>query len=197
MIIKLDKETIGKIAAGEVIERPSNIVKELLENAIDANANRINIEIDNAGNKRIVIKDNGFGFDDNDLKLAFESHATSKIKKLDDIYSIKSFGFRGEALYSIGIISKTTIITRQNNEDFAKKIINDCGNISKIVKCQGNIGTTIIVEDLFKNVPVRKKFLKSEKIEIKYIKDIVEKIILSHKNISIKSISCEKTITAP
>ena len=186
MIVKLDKETIGKIAAGEVIERPLNIVKELVENSIDAESTRISIEVFNAGIDKIIVKDNGVGFLKDDLKLAFVSHATSKIKDINDIYSIKSFGFRGEALYSIGIISKATIISKREDESVAKKIINNCGLVSEIQNCQGNNGTVIIVEDLFKNVPVRKKFLKSEKVETKLIHNMIEKIALSHKNVSIK-----------
>ena len=189
MIKILDNLTISQIAAGEVIERPVNIVKELVENAIDANATRITIEIENGGIDKIVIKDNGDGFDKVDIPLAFVPHATSKLTKIEDLNDIYTYGFRGEALSSISLVSKVTLITKQRDSLKSYQIISDNGKISDISETSGTDGTKIIVEDLFKNIPARKKFLKSASIEAAKIYDIVEKISLSRKDISFKFVS--------
>ena len=189
MIKVLDITTINQIAAGEVIERPVNIVKELIENAIDAHATRISIEIENGGIDKIVVKDNGDGFEKEDILLAFEPHATSKIVKIDDLNTIFTYGFRGEALASISLVSKVTLITKQRTENHAYQIISDNGKLSDIVETSAQDGTKIIVEDLFGKIPARKKFLKSSSIEAAKIYDIVEKISLSRKDISFKFVS--------
>ena len=189
MIKVLDITTINQIAAGEVIERPVNIVKELIENAIDAHATRISIEIENGGIDRIVVKDNGDGFEKEDILLAFEPHATSKIVKIDDLNTIFTYGFRGEALASISLVSKVTLITKQRTDTNAYQIISDNGKLSDIVETSAQDGTKIIVDDLFGKIPARKKFLKSSSIEAAKIYDIVEKISLSRKDISFKFVS--------
>ena len=189
MIKVLDITTINQIAAGEVIERPVNIVKELIENAIDAHATRISIEIENGGIDRIVVKDNGDGFEKEDILLAFEPHATSKIVNIDDLNTIFTYGFRGEALASISLVSKVTLITKQRTENHAYQIISDNGKLSDIVETSAQDGTKIIVEDLFGKIPARKKFLKSASLEAAKIYDIVEKISLSRKDISFKFVS--------
>ena len=189
MIKILDNLTISQIAAGEVIERPVNIVKELVENAIDANATRITIEIENGGIDKIVIKDNGDGFDKVDIPLAFVPHATSKLTKIEDLNDIYTYGFRGEALSSISLVSKVTLTTKKRDSLKSFQIISDNGVVSDISETSGTDGTKIIVEDLFKNIPARKKFLKSASIEAAKIYDIVEKISLSRKDISFKFVS--------
>ena len=188
MIIQLDENTISKIAAGEVIERPLNIVKELLENSIDAGATRIIVEIEDGGLDKIVITDNGSGIDKNDLGLAFVSHATSKINNIDDILDVKSFGFRGEALSSIGIASKVSIISKTADSKVGYIVEDNFGEISDIKETASSDGTKVIVSNLFDNMPVRKKFLKSGSVEASRIYDIVEKIALSHQDISFKYI---------
>lgn len=189
MIRLLDKNTISQIAAGEVVERPLNIVKELLENAIDAGSTRIIINIEQGGIKRISINDNGSGISQDDLPLAFKPHATSKIQNIDDILKIGTFGFRGEALASIGTVSKATIITKKEDDINGYKIVDNFGEISEIEIVASTNGTNVIIEDLFEKIPVRKKFLKSPSVEANKIMEIVEKIALSHKEISFKYIS--------
>ena len=176
----LSDEIINQIAAGEVIENPSAIIKELIENSIDAKSTQIDIEIENAGLKKIVIKDNGIGISKNDLLNAPKRHATSKIRNFEDLYHINSMGFRGEALASIFSVAKTKIISKQKDKEAFE--INS-SDINKIIQSSGFVGTTIIVEDLFYNTPVRKKYLKSENIELKNILDIVKRFLISYKNI--------------
>lgn len=188
MIKLLDENTISQIAAGEVIERPLNIVKELLENSIDAKSTRIIIEIEDGGLENIIITDNGIGIEKDDLKLAFVRHATSKIDNINDVLNVKSYGFRGEALSSIGIVANVKIITKQKNDRLGYEIEDNFGVITKISECAAQDGTKIIVKNLFDNLPVRKKFLKSGSVEGSRIADIVEKIALSKKDISFKFI---------
>ncbi|MFH0906070.1 MAG: DNA mismatch repair endonuclease MutL [archaeon] len=157
IIKKLDEKTISLISAGEVIEDPSDILKELIENAIDAKATSIDIKILSSGEELIEVKDNGNGISKEDLEIATEKYTTSKINSIDDLYKINSFGFRGEALSSINAVSKLSIISSNNNNAEGYKLEN--GKISKIPSSRG---TTISVKDLFYNIPVRKKFLKSK-----------------------------------
>lgn len=189
MIKILDTNTINQIAAGEVIERPANIVKELVENAIDAHADRITVEIENGGIDKIIVKDNGDGFEKDDIALAFHPHATSKLTKIDDLKDIYTYGFRGEALASISLVSNVTLITKQRNSLKTYQINSDNGLLSKITETSGVDGTKIIVEDLFKKIPARRKFLKTASVEASKIYDIVEKISLSRKDISFRFIS--------
>lgn len=190
----LDNKTIEKIAAGEVIERPSSIVKELLENSLDAGAKNIAIEIKDGGKSYIRITDDGSGIDETDLDLAFKRHSTSKISSLDDLYKVRSLGFRGEALASISHVSKMEVMT---------KTVDAIGGIHALVE-EGEIvsketvgtpkGTTMIVKNLFYNLPVRKKFLKSNLVEGNQITDIIYKIALGNLNVSIKFIKDNKII---
>ncbi len=186
MIKILNEETINKIAAGEVIERPVNIVKELIENSIDANATRIVIKIAEGGIKNITVTDNGFGIDYNDMKSVFLSHATSKINNINDIYQISSYGFRGEALFSIGIASSAYIVSKTEKSNNAYKISNQYGVLSDVLISPGVDGTTVSINDLFNNMPVRKKFLKKNTVEASLIKDMIEKMALANPNISFK-----------
>ena len=158
-IIKtLSDETIIKIAAGEVIENPASVVKELVENSIDANAKNINIEIKNNGASLIKVSDDGDGFNKEDLKLAFKRHTTSKINNINQLYKALTLGFRGEALSSISSASDVTIITKQIDDEIGSiSYVDNNGNIISSEEIVTNVGTTIICRDLFKNIPVTKE----------------------------------------
>lgn len=190
----LDDLTIQKIAAGEVVERPASIVKELIENSLDANAKNITIEIKNGGKSYIRITDDGDGIDENDLKLAFKRHSTSKLSSVEDLYEIKSLGFRGEALSSISNVSKVQVMTKTENSLGGIQAIIEEGEIlsTSIIGCPK--GTTMLVKDLFYNLPVRKKFLKSDLVESNQISDIVYKIALGNADTSIKFIRDSKVV---
>ncbi|WP_028383346.1 DNA mismatch repair endonuclease MutL [Legionella moravica] len=174
----------NQIAAGEVIERPASVVKELLENSLDAGANSITVEIGYGGLNQIKISDNGSGIVAEDLPLAVAAHATSKISKLDDLYAINSMGFRGEALASISSVAKVTISSRPAHQEQAM-MLRIQGNDSTVSPCARNVGTTIDVVDLFFNAPVRKKFLKGEKLEFQAIEMVVKRFALSAPAIAI------------
>ena len=188
-IVLLDDLTINKIAAGEVIENPAAAIKEMVENSIDAGANSVTIEVKNGGKTLIKITDNGKGISKEDLPLAIERHATSKLKQIEDLEKIDSFGFRGEALASIASISKMTIISKTESDVTANKIIIEAGEITEFTEDVGKTGTTIIIEKLFFNVPVRYKFLKNDVTEFKHIKSAIEKIAISNPNVAIKLIN--------
>ena len=193
-IVLLDDLTINKIAAGEVIENPSAAIKEMVENSIDAGATSITVEVKNGGKSFIKITDNGKGIARDDLPLAIERHATSKLKQIEDLEKIYSFGFRGEALASIASISKMTIISKTNDDLTATKMVIEAGDIIEISEDAGKTGTTIIIENLFFNVPVRYKFLKNDATEFRYIKSVIEKIAISNPGVAIKLINNEKEI---
>lgn len=179
-IRQLPAHLINQIAAGEVVERPASVVKELLENALDAGATRIGIDIEQGGTKRIRIRDNGCGIPRAELPLALSRHATSKIASLDDLEQVRTLGFRGEALPSIASVSRLTLSSRQTNADQAWELFGDGQEIfSEPTPTAHAIGTTVDVTDLFFNTPARRKFLKSEKTEFGHIEDIVRKIVLS------------------
>ncbi|MDF2866163.1 MAG: mismatch repair protein MutL [Clostridia bacterium] len=193
-IVLLDENTINKIAAGEVVDRPSSIVKELIENSIDANAENITIEIKNGGISYIKISDDGDGFKSDDVEIAFERHATSKIRQESDILKITSMGFRGEALASVAAISKVLLVTKNKDEDVGTKIIVEAGNIISKEKTASNKGSTIYIKDVFFNTPARFKFLKKDYTEAGYIEDVITRIALSNPQISFKYINNGKTI---
>ena len=193
-IVLLDELTINQIAAGEVIERPASVVKELVENSIDAGATSINIEVKNGGIKQIRITDNGSGIAEDDLRFAFERHATSKIRTAEDLESVKSMGFRGEALASIAAISHIELITKTAEEFMGNKIIVEGGDIIEQEETGAQKGTTIIVSNLFYNTPVRYKFLKKDYTELGYIEDAVTRIALANPNVAIKLSNENKTI---
>lgn len=184
---------IHKIAAGQVVERPANIVKELVENAIDAGATLISIFIEEGGKKLIRVVDNGSGMDSIDAQLCFEKHATSKIQTVDQLPSITTFGFRGEALASIAAVSKVTLITRNTLESPATQIIHQNGNAT-VTEGTGNIGTDITVEDLFYNTPARLKFLKAENTEQRHIVQLVHAFCFSHPEVHFKLFSHQQLI---
>lgn len=190
----LDDKTINKIAAGEVIERPASVVKELVENSIDANSSTIIIEIKSGGKKYIRITDDGSGINKDDIELAFLRHSTSKITSVDDLERVTSLGFRGEALASISAISQLEIITRtqENIGGFQARFVG--GQLTSHHEVGCPYGTTIIVQNLFFNVPVRQKFLKSDNSEGSQISNIVYRLALSNPNISFKYIKDDKLI---
>ena len=193
-IVLLDELTINKIAAGEVIERPASVVKELVENSIDAGANKITVEIKNGGISYIRITDNGKGFMPDDMEIAFERHATSKIREAADLETVTSMGFRGEALASIAAISHVELVSKTADNEIGKKIEVKGGNIINIEDTGCPQGSTITVTDLFYNTPVRYKFLKKDYTEAGYIEDVVTRIALVHPEISIKLINSGKVI---
>ena len=193
-IVLLDDLTINKIAAGEVIERPASAVKEMLENSIDAGATNIILEIKNGGISYIRITDNGKGIANDDLDMAFERHATSKIRTADDLTKVKSMGFRGEALASISAISKVEMISKTVDEPNGYKIVVEGGKILEKTETGAPVGTTIIVKDLFFNTPVRYKFLRKDFTEAGYIEDAVSRVALSHPEVAIKLINSGRTV---
>ena len=193
-IVLLDELTINKIAAGEVVNRPSSIVKELIENSIDAKATSITIEIKNGGIKYIKIVDNGMGFASDDIELAFERHATSKIRKEEDLLKITSMGFRGEALASIAAVAKVTLTTKNVNEAIGNVVQVEAGNILSKMETASVTGTKIEIRDVFYNVPARFKFLKKDSTEAGYIEDVVIREALANPSISFKYINNSKTI---
>ncbi len=193
-IVLLDDLTINKIAAGEVIERPASVVKEMVENSIDAGAKNITVEIKNGGISLIKITDDGCGIAKDDMEIAFERHATSKIRKAEDLEMVRTMGFRGEALASIAAIAKVEMISKKENTDIAHKIVVEGGKTLEFTEAARNVGTTITVQNLFYNTPVRYKFLKKDYTEAGYIEDAVTRIALVNKNIAIKLISNGKTV---
>lgn len=184
----LDSNTIDKIAAGEVVERPSAVVKELVENSIDANADAVTIEIKDGGISFIRITDNGEGIDRSQVKKAFMRHATSKIKSVEDLISVTSLGFRGEALSSISAVGKVEFLTKTKTDFIGTRYVVEGGRECVFEDAGIPDGTTIIIRDLFFNVPARKKFLKSPSSEGNNITELIEHMILSHPNISFKYI---------
>ena len=190
-IKQLSRQLINQISAGEVIERPASVVKELVENSIDAGATRIEVEI-SKDCLSIRVSDNGSGIHPDDIELAFSKHATSKIENADDLFDIHTMGFRGEALASIISIAKVICTTRTKNFETGTKV--ECEESSvKSAPAACAVGTTIEVQDLFYNTPVRQKFLKSEKVELSYIAEILQSIAIAHPEVSITLINEGKT----
>ncbi len=192
MIIKLPQSIANQIAAGEVVERPSSVVKELVENSIDSGARNIVLEIANAGKDVISIRDDGCGIEESDLPLVFERNATSKIKSIEDVYNVVSLGFRGEALASISSVSKIVLISRHQDSPLGKKIIFYNDEIKESQDLAASKGTTITVSDLFYNTPARYKFLKSNASEKASIMSIMTNMALSYPDISFSVISDDR-----
>ena len=187
-IAVLDKHTIDKIAAGEVVERPSSVVKELVENAIDAGATAVTVEITDGGKKLIRITDNGGGIEASQVPTAFLSHATSKIEKVEDLENIASLGFRGEALSSIAAVSQVELITKTPSAISGVRYVIEGGVEQSLEEMGAPDGTTFLVRNLFYNTPARSKFLKSDSSEANYIGTMMEQLALSHPEISFKYI---------
>ena len=185
MVIKLlENDVINKIAAGEVIDRPSSIVKELVENAIDAGADLITVQIQNGGIDEIIIEDNGQGIDFDDLPLAFLRHATSKLDREEDLYTIGTMGFRGEALPSIASIARMEIYTKTPRSDSGSHCVIEGGTITRLERYPTAEGTKLTIKDLFYNTPVHKTFLKSPVSEGNHIYDTVVRYALAYPDIS-------------
>ncbi|GAB6034196.1 DNA mismatch repair endonuclease MutL [Galenea microaerophila] len=182
----LPSHLADQIAAGEVVERPASVVKELLENALDSGATSIDIEIEAGGQKKIQVKDNGCGIPQSELLLAVSRHATSKIQTLEDLAAVSSLGFRGEALASISSVSRFSLISRTAEAEAAWQLQGEGGDWQPIQPTAASVGTTVTVQDLFFNTPARKKFLKSERAEFMQIDQLVKRVILSRPEVSFK-----------
>ena len=193
-IVLLDDLTINKIAAGEVIERPASAIKEMVENSIDAGATYVTVEIKNGGISFIRITDNGKGIEKDDVEIAFERHATSKIRNADDLDTVKSMGFRGEALASIAAIANVELVSKTEDEPIGNRIVVEGGDVLSFDEIGCSKGTTITVRNLFFNTPVRYKFLKKDFTESGYIEDVVTRIALVHPEIAIKFINAGKIV---
>lgn len=193
-ILLLPESVVSKISAGEVIERPAYAVKELIENSIDAGATVIEVCVEEAGLRRIIVQDNGEGMSQEDLELSFLPHTTSKLKDETELVGIKTLGFRGEALSSIAAISTLTIRSRTKNQPSGYEIIVRNGNVENSSPIGTPVGTIVTVDNLFLNVPARKKFLKSEKTEFRLITDIITNFALSYPSIHFVLIHNKKTI---
>jgi DNA mismatch repair protein MutL len=194
----LDDTTINKIAAGEVVERPASVIKELVENSLDAGATRVEVEIMAGGTSFMRVTDNGRGMSAEDAKLALRRHATSKIKTADDLNMVDTLGFRGEALPTIASVSRFHLLTRPEDTEFATAVTVMGGKAPQLEEAGGNKGTTIKVEDLFFNTPARKKFLKTDHTEAGRINDMIVKIALSHPAVSFRFINNNKlSVTTP
>lgn len=193
-IQKLDAEIIGKIAAGEVVESPAAAIKELVENSIDAGAQSVTVEIREGGVSYLRVTDNGSGIRRSDVRMAFERNATSKIRKADDLFDLRSLGFRGEALASIAAVSRVTLTTRTREDESGTRVVNEGGVITSISDAASPEGTTIVARDLFYNTPVRRKFLKKPATEGARVADTMLRMILAHPDVSIRLIHNEKQI---
>jgi len=187
-IMKLDPHVADMIAAGEVVERPASVVKELIENAIDAGATAVTVEIQNGGISYIRVADNGCGMSEEDAKNAFLRHATSKLRSAEDLNEIRTMGFRGEALAAISAVSRVTLITCEVGAEFGRTLILEGGEIIDNEPAGAAVGTTMIVRDLFFNTPARHKFLKRDQTEASYVATVIEQCAIAHPNVSIKFI---------
>ena len=184
-IVVLDHNMINMIAAGEVIERPASVVKELMENSIDSGATKITVSIEDGGRKLISITDNGCGMDGEDLDRAFEPHATSKIKTSSDLQGISTLGFRGEALASIASVSQVKCTSRTKSQTGANCIEIDCGNKRDIIPASADYGTTIQVRDIFYKLPARRKFLRTANTEMGHIAEQFKRIALANDSLDL------------
>ena len=193
-IIRLSEEIIGKIAAGEVVESPASAIKELIENSLDAGATCVTVEIRDGGISYLRVTDNGKGIPRKDVRLAFERHATSKIRKSEDLFDLRTLGFRGEALASIAAVSKLTLTTRHAAEETGTRVVNEGGEIKSMTEAASPQGTTIVARELFYNTPVRLKFLKKPVTEAAKVADVVSKLILSRPDISFRLIHNNKQV---
>lgn len=194
VIKKLSQEIIGQIAAGEVVERPAAAVKELVENSIDAGAKNITVELREGGIKYLRVSDNGKGIPAEQIRMAFERHATSKISEAKDLFDIQTLGFRGEALASISAVSRVTCTTRTQDAPFGTRAVVEAGEFTDIRQAASPVGTTIVAEDLFFNTPVRLKFLKKPATEAALVSDYMLRLILSHPEVAFRFVSQGKTV---
>ncbi|MDG1917317.1 MAG: DNA mismatch repair endonuclease MutL [Flavobacteriales bacterium] len=194
LIQLLPDHVANQIAAGEVIQRPSSAVKELIENAIDAGASNIKLIIKDAGRTLIQVVDNGSGMSDTDARMSLERHATSKIKKADDLFSIRTMGFRGEAMASMAAISHLEIKTKLHSNDLGTKILVEGSELKSQESCATNNGTSISIKNLFFNVPARRNFLKSDNVELKHIIDEFQRMALAHPDCAMSFFQNDKEV---
>ena len=192
----LDQNTANQIAAGEVVEKPASVVKELVENSLDAGADKIDITIQDGGIEYIRVVDNGSGMSEENARLAVLRHATSKIRMAEDLLSLETLGFRGEALPSIASVSKFRMLTRIDDEDLATSITIDGGASLECISSGGAVGTTVIVENLFFNVPARRKFLRTINTEGRYISEVICKIALSRPDVRFQLINNDRMVVS-
>lgn len=190
----LDEKTANKIAAGEVVERPSSVIKELTENALDAGATKVEIEIADGGSSYMRVSDNGSGMSEEDAKKSIIRHGTSKISSIEDIFSITSLGFRGEAVPSIAAVSELVMTTRMNDTDLAFRMVLSGGSVKEEEHTGASVGTTMEVRNLFFNTPARKKFMKSERTESSKISDIITKLALTRPDVAFTFINNGRTV---
>lgn len=190
----LDTNIANQIAAGEVVEKPASVVKELVENALDAGADKIEVTIFAGGTEYIRVTDNGCGMSEADAKMAVLRHATSKLTKAEDLLSLNTLGFRGEALPSIASVSNFTLLTRPESEEFATSVHIDGGENTEVTASGGSTGTTVIVENLFFNVPARRKFLKTVSTEGRYISELLTRLALSRPDVRFKLVNNDKEV---
>lgn len=189
----LDGSTINKIAAGEVVERPASAVKELIENSLDSGATSITVAVEDGGKKSITVRDDGCGMSRDDAEVAFQRHATSKISSIEDLQTLSSFGFRGEALSSVAAVAKVKLRTREHDSDEGTEVVIDGGRVVSVSSVGCPSGTEVVVEDLFHNVPARRKSLKSRNVELAHCREVVQSYILSRSGLSFSFMSDDET----
>ena len=190
----LDAAVVGRIAAGEVVERPASVVKELMENSIDAGATSITVEMRGGGIDYLRVTDNGCGIEPNQVRLAFENHATSKLQRAEQLDDIRTLGFRGEALPSVAAVAKVEMTTRAKNQESGVKYSMEGGQNPVLREIGCPQGTTIVVRDLFFNVPVRRAFLKKPSYEGGLVSDVVSRLLLGNPNVSVRFMSGGSTL---
>jgi len=196
MSIKLLSESlISRIAAGEVVERPASVVKELVENSLDAGASEISVWVEGSGSNLIRVSDNGGGIPFEEMALAIESHATSKLQEESDLLKIATLGFRGEALSSIASVSKMELLSRTKDHETGSKLQLEGGTIGEPTMMGCPVGTTVEVRDLFYNIPARRKFLKSPSTELSHISDVINRMALSHSPVHFRLYHAGKTLS--
>ncbi|MFB6197893.1 MAG: DNA mismatch repair endonuclease MutL, partial [Halobacteriaceae archaeon] len=194
-IHRLDDATIDRIAAGEVVERPASVAKELVENSLDADATRIDVEVDGGGDERLLVRDNGRGIPSDEIELAVEKHTTSKIEDVKDLDGgVNSLGFRGEALATIGAVSRLTLTSRHQDESVGTRLEMQGGEIESIESSGRPQGTTVTVENLFFNVPARAKFLKTNSTEFGHINQIVTRYALANPDVAISLVHDDQEV---
>ena len=193
-IRKLSESVINKIAAGEVIERPASVVKELLENSVDAGATQIEVTIEQGGIEMIRVTDNGSGMAKEDLPMAVTSHATSKIEDADDLFKVGTFGFRGEALASITTVSQAMIRSRTADSDCGYELLINGGHAEPIEPCGCPVGTSIEIRQLFYNTPVRQKFLKTPQTEKSHIAEAFARVALANPQVQMTLMNNQSTV---
>lgn len=186
VVAVLPDEVINQIAAGEVVERPASVVKELMDNALDAGAATITVECDGGGKARIRVTDDGRGMSPADARLCFSRHATSKIRSVDDLHDLATMGFRGEALSSIASVARVTLTTRRAADLAATRVVVEHGRVTSVSEVGAAVGTTIDVVELFGNVPARLKFLKGEPTESSHITDAVSRLAMAHPALHVR-----------